>query len=274
MNNIESFNQDNQKSYFKSVIKPLLLVIFGIILGAGVVSMVWFFCQESEEGAGREEGISEETQAEVVRNFKEDLEKNFSTVFGKDSVIDVYIMEKGEDMIGVCTTISPSDEQFKTLFGIDLEELNSEELEQLRGVVIIAQAEYVNRKGEWILKGEPKIYQGIDLVLMQESLGTAREKAKDAAIKADLSMMRAAAEMWAMDHDDSYDGFCTSPDAKRAMADIAKNGKIALCDDTVATWAAFSSLYDATAQCYCVDYWGTFKALNSPCPKAAVTVCP
>ena len=114
----------------------------------------------------------------------------------------------------------------------------------------------------------------MNLDLPEKSLDTSREKAMDASIKADLSSMRPAAEFWAIDHDDSYDGFCTGFDAQASIDRIAENGKVVLCGDTVTAWAAFSPLYDTTAQCFCVDYRGTLEALNSPCPKAAVTVCP
>jgi len=180
-------------------------------------------------------------------------------------------MEEGRNVIGVSATVNLSNEQFKAIFGMDSEKFNPGES---KGLVIIAQAEYIKKKEKWVLKGKPKIYQGLDLVLMQKSLRSARDKARDFSIKGDLSGIRAAAELWAMDHNDSYDGFCIGADAQQAIVDIARNEKTALCDDTATTWAAFSPLYDTTAQCYCVDYRGTGKALNSPCPKAAVTVCP
>lgn len=264
-NNTQLYQPPGQRSYVKSVIKPLLLVVLGIIIGAGVISIFYFLRSEPTTG------ISQKTRAGVLANFKDDLMKSFSTVFGKDTVIEIYTMETEEDTIKVSTTVNLSDEQFKKIFGIEPEGLYPGEL---KGLVIIAQAEYVNKKGEWALKGESKIYQGIDLVLLQQSLGTAQEKARDASIKADLAYMRAAAEMWAVDHGDSYDGFCGGVDVQEAVVHIADNGKTALCDDAVTKWAAFVPLYNTTAQCFCVDYRGTGKELNKPCPKTAVTVCP
>ena len=260
--------QSPEKSYFKSIIKPVLLVVLGIIVGAGIISVFLFLELKQEEG------ISEKTQIEITENFENDIADSFPALFEETPEIDIYMMEKGEGIIGVFAMINLSDEQFEKIFGINPKELSSEELEALKGLIIIAQAQYENKKGDWVLKEKPKIYQGMDLELVQESLGTAREKARDAGIKANLSMMRAAAEIWAMDHGDSYDGFCAGIDAQRAMAEIAENEKTALCDDTATTWAAFSPLYDTTAQCFCVDYSGTLKALNAPCPKTAVTVCP
>jgi len=265
MDDIESFNRDNQRNYFKSIIKSLLLIILGIIIGAGIVSIFWFL--SSRHG----EGISQETQAGIVKDFKKDLEKSFSTVFGKNSVIDVYIMEKREDTIGISTTVNLFGEQFKEIFGIKPEGLYPGEI---RGLVIIAQAEYIKKEGKWALKEDPKVYQGTELSLLQETLSTSRNKARDFAIKGELSGMRVAAELWFIDHEDSYNGFCKGLNAQESMAFIADNEKIALCDDTVTTWAAFAPLYDTTAQCFCVDSRGTAKALNTSCTKTAVTVCP
>lgn len=263
--NNQLYQSPEQRSNAKSIIKTLLLIIIGIIIGAGVISIFYFLRLETTVG------INQKTQQEILANFKDDLIKGFSTVFGKDTIIEIYIMEKEEDTIGVSTTINLSDEQFKEIFGAEY--LEEDDLEQLKGLVIIAQAEYIKKEGEWVLKEEPKIYQGIDLVLMQKSLGTAQEKARDASIKADLSMMRAFAEMW-WDYDESYEGFCGGADAQESIANIAKSGKIALCGDTATTWAAFSPLYDTVAQCWCVDYRGTSKPLNTPCPRTAVSVCP
>lgn len=263
-NNTQLYQPSEQRSYVKSIIKPLLLVILGIILGAGVVSIFCFLRSEPTVG------INQETRAEILANFKDDLMRSFSTVFGKDTVIEIYTMETEEDTIKVSTTVNLSDEQFKAIFGIEPEGLYPGEL---KGLVIIAQAEYVKKEGEWLLKEEPKIYQGTELSLLQEALGTSRDKARDTSIKAELSYMRAAAEMW-WDYDESYKGFCKGADAQEAILNIADDGETALCDDTATAWAAFSPLYDATAQCFCVDSRGTGKALNAPCPRATITVCP
>ena len=268
MNNSTQLYQSPEKNYFKSIIKPVLLVVLGFIVGAGIVSVFLFLELKQEKG------ISEEIQVEITENFENDIADNFPALFEETPEIDIYMTEKRKDMIEVFAVVNLSDEQFGKIFGFNPEELDSEELEMLEGLIIIVQAQYENKERGWVLKGEPIAYQGISLELMQESLGSSKEKAMDAGIKADLSMMRAMAELWAMDHGDSYDGFCGGIDVQQTIADIARNGKTALCDDTVTTWAAFSPLYDTTAQCFCVDYNGTGKPLNAPCPRRAVTVCP
>lgn len=268
MNNNTQIYQSPEKSYSKPIVKAVLLVVLGIILGAGIISVFWFFRPKYEKG------ISEKTQIEITENFENDIVDSFPDLFEEIPEIDIYMMEKREDIIGVFAMINLSDEQFEKIFGANPKELNSEELEALKGLIIITQGQYEKKKGDWALKEKLKIYQGIDLDLLQESLDVARDKARDAAIKAELSGMRMAAEWWAIDRGDSYDGFCGGADAQEAIAYIADNGKTTLCDDTAIAWAAFSPLYDTTVQCYCVDYRGAAKTLNVPCPRVAVTVCP
>ncbi|MBU2635213.1 type II secretion system protein [Patescibacteria group bacterium] len=115
---------------------------------------------------------------------------------------------------------------------------------------------------------------GILASIVLVSLGSARNKARDVAIKADLSGLRSSAELWSMNHNVVYTGFCAGPDALRAIAGIADNGKTALCADSADAWAAFSPINDTIDICWCVDYQGTSKALKVACPAVAVTACP
>ena len=117
------------------------------------------------------------------------------------------------------------------------------------------------------------ILAGIVLV----SLSSARNRANDAAIKADLSVMRTAAEMFAIDNSNVYTGFCAGTDATRAMAGIAANGKTAVCNETATAWAACSPVFNTTDVNWCVDSTGT-SAAKSAMTCTAVgftgTVCP
>jgi len=133
---------------------------------------------------------------------------------------------------------------------------------------------------------------GILASIVLVSLGAARNKAKDVAIKADLSSMRAAAELWASDHQERYDNlggipdesFCDGPnndDYVRASAGITNNGSEANCADTADEWAACAELVGDTGngfKYYCVDSTGNAKTLD---PAAVVcdntwanTTCP
>ena len=133
---------------------------------------------------------------------------------------------------------------------------------------------------------------GILASIVLVSLSAARNKARDVAIKADLSSLRAAAELWASDHQEHYDNtggipdesFCDGPnndDYIRASAGIANNGSAVYCADAPNEWAACAELVGDTGnghKYYCVDSTGNAKTLD---PAAAVcdanwanTTCP
>jgi type IV pilus assembly protein PilA len=118
---------------------------------------------------------------------------------------------------------------------------------------------------------------GILASIVLVSLGAARNKARDTAIKADLSSMRSAAELWAIDHSESYSGFCAGSDATRVISGISDNGKTAVCNDSATAWAACSPIFDTTDVNWCVDSLGTSVAKPSmTCTAAGFTgtVCP
>jgi len=114
---------------------------------------------------------------------------------------------------------------------------------------------------------------GILASIVLVSLGTARNKARDVAIKADLSGLRSAAELYAMDHSESYASFCLGSDAARISAGITINGATMLCADAAGTWAACAQLKGVTGDYYCVDWQGTAKQITGTC-AAGLTACP
>ncbi len=101
---------------------------------------------------------------------------------------------------------------------------------------------------------------GILASIVLVSLGSARNKAKDVAIKADLSNLRSSAELFSMDNSESYAGFCSATDATRASAGITSNGKAMVCNDSATAWAACSPVYNTTDINWCVDSTGVSKA--------------
>ena len=108
---------------------------------------------------------------------------------------------------------------------------------------------------------------GILASIVLVSLGTARNKARDAAIKADLSGMRAAAELWATNNGDAYTGFCAGADGVRAIAGITAAGVAAAdqdCTDAATVWAACAKLVGDTGLngAWCVDSNGNSKAMT------------
>jgi len=122
---------------------------------------------------------------------------------------------------------------------------------------------------------------GILASIVLVSLGSARDKARDVAIKADLSGLRASGELHAMDNDGSYATFCASDDVTRAMAGIETNGIAAGehdCNSALTTWVACSQLNAADPKgAWCVDSTGGSKVMTTKatCVTAwAGTVCP
>ena len=116
---------------------------------------------------------------------------------------------------------------------------------------------------------------GILASIVLVSLGSARNKARDVAIKADLSGLRSSAELYAMDTD-TYVAFCTtatpSDDWTRASDGITENGSTALCSDAVGSWAACAQLKSDVGDYFCVDSNGEAKVITGAC--AAMLACP
>ena len=120
---------------------------------------------------------------------------------------------------------------------------------------------------------------GILASIVLVSLGTARNKAKDSAIKAELAGLRASAEMFATDNSESYAGFCANTGANggaRISTAITGHGSAMTCNDTAAAWAACAQLVGASADYHCVDSNGTSKQTTGTCSSGlgALTACP
>lgn len=123
---------------------------------------------------------------------------------------------------------------------------------------------------------------GILASIVLVSLGTARNKAKDSAIKAELAGLRASAEMFATDNDESYAGFCLDGGANggaRITTAILGHGSAMDCQDNATAWAACAQLVGDTAAAtgaHCVDSNGSSKSMvRATCVAAwAATVCP
>jgi len=116
---------------------------------------------------------------------------------------------------------------------------------------------------------------GILATIVLVSLGEARNKAKDAAIKAELSGLRASAEMFASDHSNLYTGFDTDPDTLRVGTGITSNGSNMICTVSAGgdAWAACAQLTADTADYFCADSAGNAKIVEGA-TCAAITVCP
>jgi hypothetical protein len=102
---------------------------------------------------------------------------------------------------------------------------------------------------------------------IDESLGEARAKGKDASVKANLSSIRALAELFYDDNAGSYRGACKSTsqygggvvNSLNAINEQVKPAS-AVCKDNKNNWIAYAPL--TTGEYWCVDYMGSSKALT------------
>jgi len=105
---------------------------------------------------------------------------------------------------------------------------------------------------------------GILATVVLASLGSARTKAKDAATKAELSGLRANAELYALENGD-YEDLC---------GDAAATGlSPTYCSADASAWAAYKVLLDGSGSTagFCVDSNGAAKE-TAAAPTG--TVCP
>jgi prepilin-type N-terminal cleavage/methylation domain-containing protein len=114
---------------------------------------------------------------------------------------------------------------------------------------------------------------GILASIVLVSLGAARNKARDVAIKADLSSLRAAAELYATNNNESYAGFSTSADANRAIAGVVGQGSnIIWGANSNTSWVACAALRSNTSSYFCVDVNGNAKEGGTVCTSSS-TIC-
>jgi prepilin-type N-terminal cleavage/methylation domain-containing protein len=132
---------------------------------------------------------------------------------------------------------------------------------------------------------------GILASIVVVSFNTARNKAKDTAIKAAMSEIRTAAEM-SYDTDGNYGAVCAETggasgnstltltagtDYAKINSDVSKNngGTNVVCNESAnsAGWAAWSPLVAASGQYYCVDSTAVAKQETSA-PDVDSTTCP
>lgn len=110
---------------------------------------------------------------------------------------------------------------------------------------------------------------GILSSVVLASLNSARNKGSDAAVKSQLSSVRAEAEISYDDNGYSYDNVCTAV-ATLVTAAGNSGGGTGVCNDNATAWAASAPL--KTSGYWCVDSTGTSASSSSALGSA--TVCP
>lgn len=112
---------------------------------------------------------------------------------------------------------------------------------------------------------------GILAAIVLVSLNSARNKGKNAAIKAQMAQLRPAGEMFNEDNG-GFTGWCADTEEGRiSQGAIDAGGTGYACNDAAAAWAAGISLVGTGAGDWCVDSTGASK----PATLAAnSTVCP
>lgn len=108
---------------------------------------------------------------------------------------------------------------------------------------------------------------GILSSIVLASLNSARDKGKDASIKANLSSIRVEAELFFDENSSAYSGLCADTQVTNMINEAsAQSTGTATCGADANEWVAFATLSDSTV--YCVDY----KGFASVSASAAATV--
>lgn len=119
---------------------------------------------------------------------------------------------------------------------------------------------------------------GILSAVVLASLNTARDKASDAAVRANLNNVRAQAELYYDNQGQTYLGACSDSNIAQALsaADSANGaGKGSNCADALGGWAMEAEL-KTTTDWYCVDSSGnaatsSASTITAGSPSADVT---
>ncbi len=130
---------------------------------------------------------------------------------------------------------------------------------------------------------------GILSSVVLASLNTARGKGADAAIKSNLSNIRAQAEIL-YDTSSNYTGVCANPNVSAQMTSAnsaagtgttfsstlttAGSATQSVCHESASAWAAGVPLKTSSANSWCVDSTGASKQLTGAHLAGSATVCP
>jgi prepilin-type N-terminal cleavage/methylation domain-containing protein len=105
---------------------------------------------------------------------------------------------------------------------------------------------------------------GILSAIVLASLNSARDKASDAAVRANLNNIRAQAELFYDNNGQSYDGACANTQIANAeaAANTANGTGSTECADSANAWAVAAQL-KTSINWYCVDSTGNSLTTTS-----------
>ena len=112
---------------------------------------------------------------------------------------------------------------------------------------------------------------GILATVVLASLNNARDKAKDAKIKAQLQTIHPQAILQ-YDEDGDYDGVCDNTNVQNMIKNGLGESTVSnACKDTASAWVAWDTLSDGTV--WCVDSTGYTRAAGSSFTAGTSTSC-
>lgn len=102
---------------------------------------------------------------------------------------------------------------------------------------------------------------GILSTIVLAALGTARGRARDAAIQGSMSQMRAEAEIYATSSTTGYTGVCSA--LSGLIAGVSDQGSTAVCTENQNTYTVTADLVSNNSVTFCVDSNGYAGPLGS-----------
>ena len=227
---VEKINKKEAYHYIlslnnKGIEKAILL--FDVIKGNNLESAALANCVEQEE-----------FNEVVDKIFKEGNKLNIEIWVGKEDYLLYRVKFEKKMLAGSISDEGADDGKIAINFDLRMSKFNKpvkievpENLSDLRSIVYGIENERKQRES----------------------------RTRDYIIKSDLSELRMTAELYSMNHNNFYSGFCNSADAGRLKSEINKNGKIVVCNDSKYEWAACSPLYNTEEKNFCVDSTGVAK---------------
>jgi len=114
---------------------------------------------------------------------------------------------------------------------------------------------------------------GILSSIVLVSVNSARDKAKDAAVKSNVEGTRVAAELYYDSHGSSYADVCTSPDFVRIQAAVQAQNATWICGSSTTVGYCASGSLVAPAGVWCADSSGYAGSSKPTCTASTGSAC-